>query len=97
MQDLILSPISIRDFKEVLSGCIREELSNFTNKPIPPLEDFITENEAVKLLQVSKVTLSKWRKDKKIPFYRLGTRIRYKRQELIDSAQLPKKYGRIAL
>ena len=92
--DVILSPITLDEFKIVLRECIKSELSASAPPQFTPQnEDLITENEARVFLQVSKVTLKKWRDEKTIPFYRIGTRIRYKRSELIQ-VNVPKKYGR---
>ena len=87
----VITTYSEEDFKTVLRDCIKSELS----KSAPPQtnpeieEDLITENEARDCLQVSKVTLKVWRDKGLIPFYRFGTRIRYKRSELLN-----KKNGR---
>ena len=94
MNNLILTSIGIDEFKTFISDCIRLELAS-SNKPnLEPQDELITESEAQVLLQVSKVTLKAWRDEGKIPFYRYGTRIRYKRLELLNSATTPKKYGR---
>lgn len=95
INDLILSPISMDDFKIVLRDCIKTELSaSAPQLPQTPSDDLITENEARDFLHVSKVTLKKWRDENKIPFYRIGTRIRYKKSELITSLNTVRKYGR---
>ena len=84
------------DFTTILRDCIKTELNasaplQFKNdEPV----DLMTENEARDFLRVSKVTLKKWRDDKKINFYRIGSRIRYKRSELLTSLDTVKKYGR---
>jgi hypothetical protein len=92
--DLILSPISLDDFKTVLRDCIKTELTASAPSQLPPQnEDLITEKEARGFLHVSKVTMKKWRDDNIIPYYKIGTRIRYKRSELVG-VNAPKKYGR---
>ena len=85
------------EFKTVLRDCIKLELSaTAPPQSIEKSDDLITENEARDFLRVSKVTLKKWRDEKKIPFYRIGSRIRYKRSELLTSLETIKKYGRAA-
>ena len=94
MIDVIIPSITLDDFKTVLRDCIKTELSASAPPLLPQQnEDLITENEARDYLNVSKVTLKKWRDENKIRFYRIGTRIRYKRSELIE-VNAPKKYGR---
>lgn len=84
--------------KDELRELIREELNSVFKSlniaPPPPLEEnYITENEAKEILSVSKVTLKKWRDENRLKFYRFGTRIRYKKSELLET---PKKFGRAA-
>lgn len=65
--------------------------------PAPPQSDeFLTENAVRDLLLVSKVTLKAWRDSGKINFYRIGSRIRYKKSELLAALESPKKYERTA-
>ncbi len=95
---MILTNFNEEDFKTILRDCIKSELS--ASAPLQSQNDvpidLMTENEARDFLRVSKVTLKKWRDDKKIPFYRIGSRIRYKRSELLTSLETIKKYGRAA-
>ena len=97
IQMVILSQIPMDEFKTVLRDCIKMELSASAPSQSNEKPDYlITENEARDFLRVSKVTLKKWRDDKKIPFYRIGSRIRYKRSELLSCLETIKKYGRAA-
>lgn len=89
----LFTTIPLADFKELLNNCIREQFEN--HKPEPPKDDeFITTNEAIKILGVSKPTLHKWKTEGLIPFYRISSRIRFKKSEIIDAIQTVKKYGR---
>ena len=89
--NLLLSSIPWEDIKEELRDCIKTEFASTLKREPQEVEDFLTENEARTLLQVSKVSLKKWRDEGTIPFYRFGSRIRYKRSELINSATVSKK------
>ncbi|MFD1315173.1 helix-turn-helix domain-containing protein [Namhaeicola litoreus] len=75
--------ISPLELKEYILEDFREELKllakNF--QPVKPTE-YITRQEARKLLKVSLATLSEWNKKGIIKPYRLGNLIRYKRAEL---------------
>lgn len=93
--DFILSPISLDEFKTVLRDCIKIELNASAPQQIPPQpDDLLTENEVRDFLHVSKVTLKKWRDEKKIPFYRIGSRIRYNKSEILLCLNTVRKYGR---
>lgn len=82
--NIYLNGISIEDFQNQLIGKLKTE---FLTAPTPPNEDngnFLTAKEVSKLLSVSLVTLHKWKKDGKIKFYRFGSRIRFKRNEILS-------------
>jgi hypothetical protein len=63
------------------------EMNNKFNEKVPDIS-LITENDAVKFLGVSKVTLNSWRKKniliKNKHYIRIGRSIRYKREELLN-------------
>lgn len=51
--------------------------------PLPPGESLLTEREAAALLSLSTATLKKWRRIRREPrYYRLGSAIRYRREDL---------------
>jgi hypothetical protein len=84
MDEIILCSIPLRDLKETFRECVREEMQK--NKPEEKAEEeLIKINEAVKILQVSKVTISKWMKQGIIPYHRISSRIYFKRNELIEA------------
>ena len=57
----------------------------------PNLEyNIITEKELSKLLNISKVTLHKYRKQGKIPFSQVGRTIRYDYKEVMETIKFKK-------
>lgn len=96
MNNILFTPIPIEDLKEVFRDCIRAELQTGIPTASVEVDEFITEKEARQLLRVSKVTLKKWRDTNKIPFYRYGSRIRYKKNELLNGLSQDKKKARRA-
>lgn len=67
----------------------------FSNQSQPNQDgELLTENEVSRKLNVSKVTLKKWRDEKRIPFLRLGTRIRYRLNDVLQAAAIGKIYAR---
>ena len=92
MEQLFTS-IPLADLKDLITNCIKSEFEN--HKPEPPKDDsLITTNEVVKILGVSKPTLHKWKMEGLIPFHRIGTRIRFKKSEVVEAVQTVKKHGR---
>ncbi len=90
----IVSTYTLGDIETVFRDCIKSELQSFRTQQISPEDDFITEQEAKEMLLVSKVTLKKWRDEGRIKFYRIGSRIRYRKSDLLKSLETSTKKGR---
>ena len=64
--------------------------------PVPAIatkettEDFITVKEVARLLGISLVTVHKWKKDGKLKFHRFGSRIRFKKSEILNNEKFSK-------
>jgi excisionase family DNA binding protein len=86
MKDIILTPISLTDLKTVISEAVRIELKNElqTLSPKQP-EELLTRKETAEILGISLPTLHEWTISGKIPAYRIGSRVRYKRGEIEQS------------
>lgn len=84
MENVLLIPITIEKFKEIITETVKTELDNYFAKGEPPAE-YITRKEAAKLLDISLPTLLDWTKQGIVPGYRIASRIRYKRSD-IDKA-----------
>lgn len=69
-------PQLVTEFRKV----IKEE-NNQTNND----QELLTREEAAKLLSISLVTLWKYTKEDIIPAYRIGTKIRYKKSEILSA------------
>jgi len=96
MTDIILSPIPLPEFKEQFRELIREEfqLSHKSQTEKPEPEELLNSAQTAKLLGVSKVTLHKWKLEGKVKSYRIGTRIRFKKAEVLTALQTIKTRGR---
>jgi excisionase family DNA binding protein len=88
---LILSSYSINEllapFKEMVTDCLNNQLKDLDKAPTDQIiePDFITRKEASEILGVSLVTLNSWTKQGIIIGYRVGTRVRYKKNEIQDA------------
>lgn len=85
-EKFILCPISLDELETRLVSRFKTEF--LTTAPTPSNQDngnFLTAKEVCKLLSVSLVTLHKWKKDGKIKFHRFGSRIRFKRNEILNT------------
>ena len=73
----LLDLIEVRIFKSVEKYSKKEKLK--------PDEELLSTEETCKFLKVSKVTIHKWKKQKRIVSYRIGRRIFFKKEELIKA------------
>jgi len=91
---------SKEEFEKLQKDWIREVLLEVLkpNSPYPDAKEdhFITRQEASSFLKISLPTLNKCTKDGRIAAYRIGTRVLYKRSDIIESLDRvePMKYRR---
>ena len=83
MESTILQNVSFSELKELISKTIQEQIGKIQEPP--PKTELITRKEAAEMLGVSLPTLHCWTKDGRIPAYRIGNRVRYKREEVLNS------------
>lgn len=90
---LILSNVSLEQFREIFGDTLKEQLANFA--PLhKPEEEYLTANQVAKELHVSKVTLRDWDKRNILKPARLGSRVRYLRSHITQALTTVKKYER---
>lgn len=80
MHNLILSPLSLESLTEAIALRTIELL-----KPSEIPETLLSKKEVIELLGITINTLSKYTKDGTIPAYGLGSRVMYKRSEVLQS------------
>lgn len=86
MDKLILSQIPVDELKSAISEVIRTEFQKFTSTEVPEVKtEYITRQETAKILGISLPTLHEWSNKGIIPRYKVATRIRYKREDVINS------------
>ena len=86
MQRVAFIPIPLDELKKELISVIREEL-DISPKTNPPQEAFIKSDEVCRILKVSKVTLTDWRKRGLIKYHKIGSRVFFKRSEILDAGK----------
>lgn len=85
MTKLILFSIPIDEFKTVISETVKIEFEKQTHQIPVPETEFLSRKETIALLGISLPTLNDWSKRGIIPSYRIASRIRYKRAEVVAS------------
>ena len=82
---ILFSQIPINDLRIIIQETVREEmLKNSIPAPPPPTE-FITRKETCQILGVSLPTLNEWTKQGLIVGYRISSRVRYKKSEILEA------------
>jgi len=87
MENLILSQIPIIELQKFISDTIRAEMQKNSISEPKPQTEFITRNECSQILGVSLPTLNEWTKQGLVIGYRIGTRVRYKKGEILDAVK----------
>lgn len=86
-QQIILTPFSVEQFQSEIANAVRlglEQLqTNQKNTITPEQTELLTRNEVCDLLHITLPTLHQWTKEGVVTGYRIGTRIRYKRAEIL--------------
>ena len=76
----------ITELLALIEEMIFKGLEKHSKKPpFIPTDELLNTEETCKLLRVSKVTIHKWKKEKRIVSYRIGRRIYFKKLELIKA------------
>lgn len=100
MEKILFSQISIDELATVIQMTVQKEFEKINNSKTPqPENEYINRKETSRILGVSLPTLNEYSKRGLIPSYLIGTRIRYKKEEVLNSLnqrQFTKGYGRVA-
>lgn len=85
MQNLIFSQIPIDELKLVISETVRTEMQKNSISEPKPTTELLTRLETAHILGISLPTLNEWTKQGIIPGYRIASRVRYKRAEILEA------------
>lgn len=92
--DIIFHSLSSDELKALIKDSILEVLDQATlthpQQPEQP-DELLRINQVCSLLNVSKVTIHNWKREGKIPFYRISNKIFFKKSEVISSLKKAKK------
>lgn len=94
---IVLTPVPLDLLEQRIAEVLRRELDAREPKDKPlPVDELLTRKAAAQLLGVSLPTLHEYAQRGIVKAYRLGSRVRYKRAELVDALQAVRsaKHGR---
>ena len=96
-KNILLSSYTLGDLEVLLRKCVKEELQCSTPAPLPETE-YISRKQAAQILKISLPTLGLWSKTGLIPSFRIASRVRYKKLDVLNSLSKVHtiKYGRTA-
>jgi excisionase family DNA binding protein len=83
-QQIVLSPVPLTDLVGQIVRAIRADMDNATP---PPPEELQTREETARQLHVTQPTLRSYVRKGYVKSYRIGNRVLYKRNEVLDALQ----------
>jgi excisionase family DNA binding protein len=101
----VLFPIQLSELEMLINRAVEKTIQQAVEKAIEkklapkPSDELITREEAAELLRVTLPTLHNWTKAGRLPFYKIASRVRYKRadiEKLFESGDLRKFSRKIA-
>jgi excisionase family DNA binding protein len=88
MNHIILSSIPLSELESTIAKTVEQILDKRQfNAPEQDREELITREETAHLLRVTLPTLHNWTKQGLIPHYKISSRVRYKRGEVMNLFQ----------
>ena len=89
MENIVFTQLSIPELRKVFRQEMRQELE-FIFQYLKRKEsqkngiEYLTKKEAAQIANVATSTIDNWRREGKIPIYRFGSAIRFKKSELLE-------------
>lgn len=87
MGQLVLNKDSneVKRFIEVMEGISKIlDTNSLIYRPILDGKRYVTEQELSKVLKITKRTLIEYRRNGKLPYYKIGGKILYKEQDIME-------------
>ncbi len=86
MEKILLSPITLDELATVIKLTVQREYESIFKSQTPlPDNEYITRKETSQILGISLPTLNEYTKRGLIPSFRIGSRVRYKKDEVLKS------------
>lgn len=86
MTNLLMSSYSLEELQTVISETVKSEFERQKQlSTSQPETEYLTRKETAKILGISLPTLNDWSKRQLLPSYRIASRIRYKKEEVLKS------------
>jgi hypothetical protein len=93
MHEMILTSINVEDLLDMFTARIKDVLTVKTqakkDESVP--EDLLSIEDIMKIFNVSKVTVHKWKQKGLLPFYKMNRKVYFKKSEVISSMSHKKR------
>jgi len=83
--EVLFSQIPINDLRIIIQESVREEIQKISVPTPQPQTEFITRKETCEILGISLPTLNSFTKQGIIIGYRISSRVRYKKSEILEA------------
>jgi excisionase family DNA binding protein len=82
---MILFPISLDDLENLIRRCVKAEMASRSQPSLAAEGDILDSKELCREFNISLPTLIKYRTAGQIPFFRIGSRLRFRRSEVLEA------------
>jgi len=84
MENVVLSPIPLPDLVGEITRAVRSELDARATHTAAPAEELLSRQQTAELLGVTLPTLASYTRRGLVQGYRIGARVRFKKNEVLD-------------
>lgn len=86
MEKVLFISISLNELEVLIQKAVNSASPSLNSlQHISEEIELLDSNQTARLLHISKVTLHTWKLAGRIPYYRIGSRIRFKKKEVIEA------------
>jgi excisionase family DNA binding protein len=90
MQNVILTPLSIEQLQNFINDAVKTGFEQ-TKTQEPERTNLLTRKQVCNLLNITLPTLWEWQRNGTITAYKVGTRLRFKENEVMSTLQRVKQ------
>lgn len=84
MEDTLLSNYTIADLENTISKILKQIIQEQSSLNYSSHNELVTRKETANILKISLPTLHNWTKIGLLPHYKVSSRVRYKRSEIME-------------
>lgn len=90
MDNLVMTTMTKEELKQLIADAVTSNLKH--DETAKGSEELLNTKQLTDKLQVSEITLYKWRREGKLPFHRINRNIYYKWNEVVSVLEGMEKY-----